>query len=74
MHSRAFIETLDGGAQPKLVLHRRSRCLPGCGHDASATRDIETTFLYRIDPLYLKSSVHPPNAGPHPPFQKLGPP
>ena len=32
-----------------MILHRW--CLPGSGYDKSATRDIETTFLYRPDPF-----------------------
>ena len=51
LHSHALIETLNCDNQPKQMLHRC--CLPGCGHDTSATRDIETCFLYRLDPLHI---------------------
>ena len=54
LHSHALIKTLDCDKQPKQTLHRR--CLPGCGHDTSATRDIETLFLYRLDPLRVPSA------------------
>ena len=35
--------------RPKAALHRS--CLPGCGCETSAVRDIETIFLYRQDPF-----------------------
>ena len=55
LHAHSLIETLDCDGHPKLVLNRR--CLPGCGHDTSATRDIETAFLYRPDVFQLARSM-----------------
>ena len=61
------------------MLHRR--CLAGCGHDASATRDIETFFLYRLDPLHVTgayvpsgqaASLLPSGGGGSPSISKLG--
>ena len=50
LHTHYLIESLDCDGHPKLVLHRR--CLPpGCGRNASATCDIETTFLYRPESI-----------------------
>ena len=86
LHTHSLTETLDCHDHPKLALH--GRCLPGCGHDTSATHDNETTFLYRPDPFqsargmdFLAAEHHtgatasllPSGGGGTPPFQKLGP-
>ena len=41
LQTHSLIETLNCNDHSKLVLHRRS--MPGCGHNTSASRDIETT-------------------------------
>ena len=46
----------------KCLLHRR--CLPGCGPQTSATRDIQTTFIYRLQPPFRLPRV---------PFRELSP-
>ena len=45
-----------------MPLHRR--CLPGCGPQTSATRDIQTTFIYRLQPPFQLPCV---------PFKELSP-
>ena len=49
LHTHQILEFLDCDHLAKIVLHRS--CLPGYGRDTSATRDIETIFLYQRGPL-----------------------
>ena len=79
-HTHRLVESLDCEIRPRVPLHRR--CLPGCGHATSLTRDIYTCFLYRLQPRVACPPMVPPvvflfpfsslggGGGPHP-FQKL---
>ena len=42
----------------RMPLHRR--CLPGCGYSTPVTRDIETCFMYRLQPRVACPPVDPP--------------
>ena len=48
LHTHRLIESLDCENRPCVPLHRR--CLPGCGYATPLTRDIETCFMYRLQP------------------------
>ena len=48
LHTMQILEPLPCESHPQVPLHRR--CLPDCGPTTSHTRDIETTFVYRILP------------------------
>ena len=48
LHTHLLIESLE--CQPRLQVPLHRRCLPGCGHETSVTRDIETSFVYRLQP------------------------
>ena len=47
-HTHQVLESLPCELHLQVPLHRR--CLPGCGPQTSATRDIQTTFVYRLQP------------------------
>ena len=49
LHSEQILETLNCELSLQVPLHRR--CLPGCGPHTWATRDIQTTFVYRQTPF-----------------------
>ena len=57
LHTHTLIESLDCDLYPKATLHRC--CLPGCGCNTPATRDIETCFMHRTHPLIV-SHPHDP--------------
>ena len=78
LHTRRPIESLEREPHLQVPLHRR--CLPGCSPTAPVTCDIETSFVYRLQPRLLGPSpeplVHSPSLLPSggwlpPPFQKL---
>ena len=50
-HTYQSLESLPCDVHLQVLLHRR--CLPGCGPQTSATRDIQTTFVYRLQPPWL---------------------
>ena len=50
-HTHQILESLPCDIHLQVPLHRR--CLPGCGPQTSATRDIQTTFVYRLQPPSL---------------------
>ena len=50
-HTHQVLESLPCELHLQVPLHRR--CLPGCGPQTSATRDIQTTFVYRLRPSLL---------------------
>ena len=47
-HTNQILESLPCDPHLQVSLHRR--CLPGCSPQSSATRDIKTTFVYRLQP------------------------
>ena len=47
-HTHQILESLPCEIHLQVPLHRR--CLPGCGPQTSATRDIQTSFVYRLQP------------------------
>ena len=49
-HTHQILESLPCDIYLQVPLHRR--CLPGCGPQTSATRDIQTTFVYRLRPSF----------------------
>ena len=53
----SLIEFLE--CEPRLQVPLRRRCLPGCGHATPVTRDMETTFVYRLQPRLLGPSPVP---------------
>ena len=48
LHTKDVLEFLNCGSHLQVPLHRK--CLPGCGPTSCHTRDIETTFVYRLLP------------------------
>ena len=83
LHTRRVLEDLLCDSHLQVPLHRR--CLPECGPAMSHTRDIQTTFVYRLFPRFhgpdvlplgLRSSRFPSGGGGGgvpPPFQNLLP-
>ena len=55
VHTHQILESLPCEFHLQVPLHRRS--LPGCGPQTSATRDIQTTFVYRLRPPLLMPSA-----------------
>ena len=51
VHTHQILESLPCELHLQVPLHRR--CLPGCSPQSSATRDIQTTFVYRLHPSLL---------------------
>ena len=49
VHTSQILESLPCEIHLQVPLHRR--CLPGCGPHTCATRHIQTTFVYRLQPL-----------------------
>ena len=47
-HTHQILESLPCDIHLQVPLHRR--CLPGCGPQTSAARDIQTTLVYRLRP------------------------
>ena len=47
-HTNQILESLPCDPHLQVSLHRR--CLPGCSPQSCATRDIKTTFVYRLQP------------------------
>ena len=62
-HTHQILESLPCDVHLQTQLHRR--CPPGCGPQTSATRDIQTTFIYRLQPSLQLPCV---------PFRELSPP
>ena len=54
-HTHQVLESLPCEIHLQVPLHRR--CLPGCGPQTSATRDIQTTFVYRLRSSLLTPHV-----------------
>ena len=81
-HLSTLPEPLDCDGLTKVCLHRK--CLPGCRWHSPRARDIETFFLYRVNPfrtygrpLHLggpKPTLHAPDArlALHPPSRGGG--
>ena len=57
LHTRCVLEDLLCDSQCQVPLHRK--CLPECGPTLSHTRDIQTTFVYRLFPWLHGPAVHP---------------
>ena len=55
VHTHQILESLPCDPHLHVPLHRR--CLPGCGPQSCATRDIQTTFVYRLHPSVLTPYV-----------------
>ena len=79
LHTHRLTESLDCEIRPSVPLHRR--CLPCCGYSTPVTRDIETCFLYRLQPRVACPPVEPPlcrapllpsGGGVSPSFSKIG--
>ena len=51
VHTHQILESLPCESHLQVPLHRR--CLPGCSPQSSTTRDIQTTFVYRLHPSLL---------------------
>ena len=81
LHTRCVLEDLLCDSHFQVPLHRK--CLPECGPTLSHTRDIQTTFVYRLIPRLYKPDVSPLGLRPSrfpwggggvlPPFQNLFP-
>ena len=63
-HTHQVLESLPCEIHLQVPLHRR--CLPGCGPQTCATRDIQTTFVYRLQPFSFTPSVVPEELSPAP--------
>ena len=63
-HTQQILESLPCEVHLQVPLHRR--CLPGCGPHTCATRDIQTTFVYRLQPLSFTPPVVPEELSPAP--------
>ena len=63
-HTHQVLESLPCEVHLQVPLHRR--CLPGCGPHTCATRDIQTTFVYRRQPFLFTPSVVPEELSPAP--------
>ena len=63
-HTQQILESLPCEIHLQAPLHRR--CLPGCGPHTCATRDIQTTFVYRLQPLSFTPPVIPERLSPAP--------
>ena len=57
LHTRRVLEDLLCDSHLQVPLHRR--CLPECGPAMSHTRDIQTTFVYRLFPRFRGPDVLP---------------
>ena len=65
-HTLQILESLPCELHLHVPLHRR--CLPGCGPQSCATRDIQTTFVYLLHPssLILRVDTREPSPSPFP--------
>ena len=66
-HTHQILESLPCEIHLQMPLHRR--CLPGCGPcgpHTCATRDIQTTFMYRLLPLSFSPPVSSEELSPAP--------
>ena len=54
-HTHQILESLPCELPLQVPLHHR--CLPGCSPQSCATRDIKTTFVYRLYPSLLLPSA-----------------
>ena len=63
-HTHQILESLPCEIHLQVPLHRR--CLPGCGPQTSDTRDIQTTFVYRLRPSLLPPIVTSEELSPAP--------
>ena len=54
-HTHQILESLPCELPLQVPLHRR--CLPGCSPQSCVTRDIKTTFVYRLRPSLLLPSA-----------------
>ena len=63
-HTHQILESLPCEIHLQVPLHRR--CLPGCGPQTSDTRDIQTTFVYRLRPSLLIPRVTSEELSPAP--------
>ena len=63
-HTHQILEFLSCDPHFQVPLHRR--CLPGCGPTTCSTRDIQTTFVYRLLPLLMPPSAPPRGLSPSP--------
>ena len=57
LHTRHVLEDLLCDSHLQVPLHRR--CLPACGPTTGHTRDIQTTFVYRLFPRFTGPDVLP---------------
>ena len=55
LHTKNILEFLTCDSHLQVPLHRK--CLPDCGHTSYHTRDIETTFVYRLLPRLTDAVV-----------------
>ena len=63
-HTHQILESLPCDLHLHVPLHRR--CLPGCGPQSCATRDIQTTFVYLLHPSSLIPRVTTRELSPSP--------
>ena len=61
-HTQQILESLPCEIHLQVPLHRR--CLPGCGPHTCATRDMQTTFVYRFRLLPFIPAVVPKELSP----------
>ena len=64
LHTQQILESLPCEVHLQVPLHRR--CLPGCGPHTCNTRDIQTTFVYRLQPWSFSPSAVPEELTPAP--------
>ena len=57
LHTRTVLEDLHCDSCLQVPLHRK--CLPACGPTTCHTRDIQTTFVYRLFPRFRGLAVLP---------------
>ena len=63
-HTHQILESLPCDLHLHVPLHRR--CLPACGPQSCATRDIQTTFVYLLHPSSLMPRVTTQELSPSP--------
>ena len=64
VHTNQILESLPCEPPLQVPLHRR--CLPGCSPQSHATRDIKTTFVYRLNPSLLLPNISSRELSPAP--------
>ena len=62
LHTRHVLEDLPCDSHLQVPLHRK--CLPACGPTTCHTRDIQTTFVYRLFARFNGPDVLPPDMRP----------